>query len=164
MPHWFAQICHIAHRLRPPSQLHAIFIGRARETEAPAVYVADPRGLADAIPAFVGKWEKGENHPMAKRHDFDELFSHYPTIISEMDEVFGSHVFILTLRSATNASTLKRARHREGNEPFRQVHAILTDQLNKLPELVRLIEHRPSLNIFDDVQGCAFWQKLAATR
>jgi hypothetical protein len=34
---------------------------------------------------------------MAKRHNFDELFGHYPAVIGEMDEVFGSHAFILRL-------------------------------------------------------------------
>ncbi len=102
---------------------------------------------------------------MAKRHDFDELFSHYPAIISEMDEVFGSHVFILTLAQRYQRLYVEALHaYREGNEPFRQVHAILSDQLSKFPELVRFIEHRPSLNIFDDVQGCAFWQRPAATR
>ena len=71
---------------------------------------------------------------MAKRHDFDQLVCQYPGIIAQMADVFGSHVFILTLAQRHQRLYVEALHeYREGGGPFRQVHAILSDELASSP-------------------------------
>lgn len=95
-------------------------------------------------------------------HDLQALYNHYPDIIAQMPREFSSHEFILRLAQQHQVDYVEALHSYRSGEPFRQVHAILSAQLQRHPTLVTQIEDAVgSPNIFGEPQTCARWRKLA---
>ncbi len=96
-------------------------------------------------------------------HDLQALYSHYPEIIAQiLSDEFSSHEFILRLAQQHQVDYVEALHSYRSGEPFRQVHAILSAQLQRHPDLVTQIEDAVgSPNIFGEPQTCARWRKVA---
>ncbi len=90
------------------------------------------------------------------------LFARYPEIIALMRPEFTSHEFILRLAQRNQADYIEALHSFGSDEPFRKVHAQLSQQLQKHPALVTQLADDPSSpNIFGEPQICARWQRVA---
>jgi hypothetical protein len=105
---------------------------------------------------------------MMPKHDFSELLSQYPEVISQMPETFTSHQFILELAHQNQTAyvealfSYRNNEHRGVRAPFMIVHRLLAQYLSRFPELVKLENERvPSKDIFRQSSSCAEWQKVA---
>jgi hypothetical protein len=91
---------------------------------------------------------------------YDQLEEYYPEIIVLMPDRFDSHQFILKLAQRYQPLYVQAlARHKE--EPFRKVHAELSDRLHKFEG--RLVHHlgvTHSENIFREVSEAAEWTRV----
>lgn len=90
-----------------------------------------------------------------------ELYRHYPEIIKEMRDDFCSHRFILKLAQPNQRAYIEALYfYREKSDPFRTVHAQLSKQLHKFPELVRPEGPIKCTNIFGEECDCMRWTKV----
>jgi hypothetical protein len=101
------------------------------------------------------------------QHDFSELFSQYPAVISVMPGSFTSHEFILELARRNQSlyiEALFSYRHRmyrNAPAPFMMVHGILAQHLLNYPELLTQIHKGvPSKDIFGQPNASAAWKKV----
>lgn len=88
------------------------------------------------------------------------LFGHIPAIIGEMDDVFGSHEFIRRLMHRQQGLFVEALYAYRAATPFRKVHARISNELRNHTGLITYIGHRNSPDVFGEIQGCAFWQKV----
>src|SRR5262245_25154711 len=95
-------------------------------------------------------------------HNFTPLLSHIPAIIGEMEPVFGSHELIRRLMWRQQQLFVEALDFHKTDQPFRKVHARISQVLHDHPTLITYIGHRASPNVFGEMQGCAFWQKAGA--
>lgn len=97
------------------------------------------------------------------RHDFDELFSHYPEVIAEMDEVFTTHQFILRLGQRHQRAYIEALNaYRNSLAPFEQVHQRLAEMLDKSRQCERCGAEQESLDIWGTPKPCNRWRKTPA--
>src|SRR3954463_15989477 len=94
--------------------------------------------------------------------NMSQLFSHIPAILKEMDDVFDSHEFIRRLMWRQQGLFVEALYAYRNDEPFRKVHARISNELRNYPHLITFIGHRNSPDVFGEVQGSAFWQKVGA--
>jgi hypothetical protein len=103
---------------------------------------------------------------MAK-FDFSVLYAQYPAIISQMEDTFDSHKFILELACKNQAEYVK-ALHaylepESGKDPtpFQVVHGFLAKKLEDFPQFVELLHiNVTSTDIFGKPGSCAEWRKV----
>lgn len=91
---------------------------------------------------------------------FKKLFELSPAIISQMQDRFDSHDFILCLAQENQKLYIEAGfyHYRDSSEPaapFKVVHGILARHLNDYPELIKQIGTVQSKNIFGQVNACA---------
>lgn len=100
------------------------------------------------------------------QHDFAPLFERYPELITQMDNIFTSHKFILHLARQHQALyiTALHAYIELPNPryptPFKTVHGILAKHLNAFPQLITHTGEVESIDIFTQENRCAQWQKV----
>jgi hypothetical protein len=94
--------------------------------------------------------------------NISQLFSHIPAIINEMEDVFSSHEFIRRLMWRQQGLFVEALYAYRNDAPFRKVHARISNELRNYPQFIRYIGHRNSPDVFGEIQGCAFWQKVGA--
>ena len=88
------------------------------------------------------------------------LYAQYPVIIAQMPAVFTSHEFILRLAQQHQADYIEALHVYRADEPFRKLHGLLARRLRQHRALVIQIADAPSsLNIFNEPQICARWQR-----
>jgi len=92
-------------------------------------------------------------------YNYPPLFAHIPAIITEMDPIFSSHEFIRRLMWRHQSLFVEALDYYGADQPFRKVHARISKELYEYPTLITYIGHRPSPNVFGEIQGCAFWRK-----
>ncbi len=96
-------------------------------------------------------------------HDFDELFSHYPEVIADMDEVFTAHQFILRLGQRNQRAYIEALNaYRNGLAPFQQVHQRLAEMLGKSPACERCGEELDSFDIWRNPESSSRWRKVSS--
>jgi hypothetical protein len=100
-------------------------------------------------------------------YDFSELCCHYPEVIADMPEVFGSHEFILELAKRYQKPYVEAlyayrdSAHVDSPSPFQFVHTILAQKLRDFPHLVEYVRRgRQSKDIFGTSSYCAEWRKV----
>ena len=103
---------------------------------------------------------------MAK-FDFSRLYDQYPAIISQMDQHFTSHEFILELARRNQVAYIEalhsyRRILREGKPaPFMIVHGILARHLASYSRLIKEVNPGvPSVDIFGQESEAALWRKV----
>lgn len=98
--------------------------------------------------------------PMTK-HDFAELFAAYPAVIESMPTTFTSHAFILKLAQASQRAYVEALHsYRDGDAPFRDVHAQLAAQLKEHSDLIGSAGKADSPDIFGAPGRCEQWDKV----
>ena len=98
--------------------------------------------------------------------DLSSLYVEYDPVLDEMPDVFSSHEFINRLMHKNQRAFVEALyEYREGDEPFRKLHAQLSQKLHDHEGTVAVtyVGHRNSPTVFGEMQGCAFWQKQGAT-
>jgi len=102
-------------------------------------------------------------------HDFNPLYSRFPSMISQMPETFTSHKFILDLAHQHQdlyVEALFSYRHQdyEGRPaPFMNVHSMLARHLSEYPELIEKIrDDAPSTDVFGQANTCTEWRKVSS--
>ena len=100
-------------------------------------------------------------------HNFSELFSHYPAVITQMNDTFTSHEFILELARQNQVlyiEALYAYRHQvriNKPAPFMIVHGQLARHLFEYPNLItQLRKDAPSKDIFNQDNWCSKWKKV----
>ncbi len=100
-------------------------------------------------------------------HDFSELYSHYPSVIAQMDTTFTSHEFILRLAQQHQVEYIEalyayRNNLRAGKPaPFMMVHGILALHLQECEGLVTKSRgYVNSVDIFGDEATATEWRKV----
>ena len=97
------------------------------------------------------------------QHDFSAIYARYPTIISEMPDVFTSHQFILRLAQSDQPAYVSAlASYSDTGEPFLYVHQQLSGQLGKFPDLVEPAGPVSSRDIFGSSNSCLSWRRVRA--
>lgn len=96
------------------------------------------------------------------KHDFTALVKHYPAVISEMEQSFTSHEFILRLAQLDQPAYVKALyAYRDNGEPFLAVHQQLSRLLNKFSNVVEQDGRAASYDIFGHHNTCTRWRKCA---
>lgn len=93
---------------------------------------------------------------------FEELEEKYDEIVNMMpDDGFDSHKFILELSQKYQRLYIEALyARRDKNRPFHNVHMEIAKRLKKRRDLVKHIDSKPSLNIFDEQSKVAVWRKV----
>jgi len=101
-------------------------------------------------------------------HDFSKLYAQYPHIISQMDQHFTSHEFILELSRQNQVAYIEalyayRRILRGGKPvPFMMVHGILARHLSHYPRLIMEVNSGvPSIDIFGQEVSASLWRKVS---
>lgn len=93
-------------------------------------------------------------------HNFSELESCIPDMISHMPRIFTSHEFILVLAQRHQHAYIN-ALHSclDSDAPFQRVHQWISSNLNKYPTQVESKGAVPSKDIFGNPNTCSSWEK-----
>lgn len=93
-------------------------------------------------------------------HDFTQLYAQYAAIIALMPNEFTSHEFILRLAQQNQRLYIEALNHYGADAPFRQVHAVLSQQLHSRSDLATYLSHVETPDIFGDPAQNAKWRKV----
>jgi hypothetical protein len=103
------------------------------------------------------------------KFDFTRLYDQYPTVISQMEQNFTSHEFILELARQNQVAYIEalyayRRNLREGRPaPFMIVHGILARHLRGYPRLIMEASSGvPSRDIFGGGASASLWRKVGS--
>jgi hypothetical protein len=101
------------------------------------------------------------------KYDFSRLYEQYPAVISQMEQHFTSHEFILELARQNQVAYIEalyayRRNLREGKPaPFMIVHGILARHLRGYPRLIMEASPGvPSHDIFRQDNTASLWRKV----
>lgn len=94
------------------------------------------------------------------QHDFSNLRAQYPAVIKKMPKEFTSHEFILLLARKNQKLYIKALNaYRNRSDPFRKVHATLSDLLHQYENLIDDLGKTKSKNIWGKSNPCHKWRK-----
>ena len=101
-------------------------------------------------------------------HDFSKLYAQYPSVISQMEQHFTSHEFILELARQNQVAYIEALyayrRNLRGGKPapFMMVHGILARHLSSYPRLIMEVNPGvPSIDIFGQENTASLWRKVS---
>ena len=101
------------------------------------------------------------------KYDFSKLYEQYPALISQMEQNFTSHTFILELARQNQVAYIEALhayrRNLRGGKPapFMIVHGILARHLNSYPKLIKEVNPGvASRDIFGQDNAASLWRKV----